>query len=180
MSASNKTRFEVQTILRSCIIQGLTQFSQTGWDVMEFANASFEKANKVVLMNLIKCSRVGWQAQKYPVTASVLGRREEWIEEQNWQLSTILKRTDATDDTSILAEDVSQMLITWFNGPGADYLRKSGVAPLRVDTESVIVYNDNSELYQKRAVFTVKIQVPKVQLFGQNKLNAVEPHIRPV
>lgn len=180
MSTANKNRFEVQKIVRDNIIAGLTALGYTGWDVMEFANASLQKADKVILMNLIRTIRVGWQSGRYVQVSNAMKRVEEWIDEQSWQLHIICKRTDTTGVDDAIAEDVAENLITYLNGPGSESLRKSGVAPLRIDSKNIIVYNDNSDLYQKRCVFTVKIQVPKELTFGCDELEAIKPDIMPV
>ena len=178
MSELCRSRFEVQTILRANILAGLAALGQNGWGVMEFANASFQKSDKIVLMNLINASRVGWQSDS--AGGEPFTRRDEWIEEQSWQLHFILKRTDETDDTSIVAEDIAQMMIAWFNGKGCEFFRNYGIANLVIDTESIFVYNDDSDLYQKRCVFTVKIQVPKEINWAETPLEAILPKIKPV
>ena len=184
MSTAYKTRLDVQTILRTVILDGLTQLGQTGWGCMEFANASFQKADKIILLNLISTSRLGWQGGDYAMVTidedEKVRRKEELIELQSWQVHTILKRDSTTNDNSILAEDIASMLISWFNGPGAQALRSNGVATERVDAENLIVYNDNSDLYQKRAVFTVKLQVPKELTIVQNVVDILHPDTMPV
>ena len=69
--------------------------------------------------------------------------------------------------------------MTWFNGRGARiaHIRDGN---LRIDSDAVIVYNDNSDLYQKRAVFTVKIQVPKELKSGKSYMDTLVPKIMPV
>jgi len=174
VSPANKNRFEVQKILRDNIIAGLSAIGHTGWDVMEFANASMEKANKVILMNYLRSTRVGWQGHKYGDVSQTYKRTEEWIDEQSWQIHIICKRTASTTVASVLAEDMASDLITWFNGPAVDIFRAAGVAPLRVDAENIIIYNDDSDLYQKRAVFTIKIQVPKELALNQTNMTCDE------
>lgn len=173
MSTANRNRLEIQKIIRDSITSCLTNMSRTGWDVMEFANASFQNSSKVILMNYLRSARVGWQSSKYPTVLGVLKRKESWVEEQTWQIHIVCKRVTSAAVTDVLAEDMANELITWFNGPGTENLRAAGVAPLRIDSENIIVYNDNSDLYQKRAVFTLKIQVPKELTFGQSEMNAV-------
>lgn len=180
MSIGNKTRLEVQTILKSCLEEALGRFGCSRWTVMEFANASFQSADGVVLMNRLRSRRVGWQGHRYGIQDDVLTRIDELIDEQHWQLSVIKKRSNTTTADDALAEDVADNLVTWFNGVGCDWLRARGVANLRVDADSVIVYNDNSDLYQKRAVFTVKIQVPKEVKQEQAEMAAVKPRLKPI
>lgn len=182
MSDKNKNRYEMQKIVRNAILDGLSKYigANHGFDAMEFAQASFVKANRVVLMNLVRSKRVGWQGIKYGINGGNLKRTDEWIEEQSWQLQVIIKKLSSPQITDLQADDVASMLITYFNGVGADFLRKSKVAPLRIDNNSVIVYNDDSELYQKRAVFTVKLQVPKELTIGQDELSSLKPNVKPV
>lgn len=178
MSEANKTRYEIQKILSDAVKDGLTKYigASHGFGVMEFAQASFQKANKIVLLNPVRTRRVGWQSSTYPVISDALKRKEEWIEEQAWQFHVILKKGDSPVITDMQADDVAQLLIAYFNGVGCDYLRTKGVAPLRVADESIIVYNDDSELYQKRAVFTMKLQVPKELSISQDDMTAVSQY----
>lgn len=180
MSTECKTRLEVQKILKANISTGLTKLNQTGWAIQEFANASFVKNDKVILLNLISADRAGWQITSYGISGNSLQKSDEWIELQSWQVHVILKRNDNITDASILAEDVCQMLIAWFNGYGCEYFRKYGLSNLLIDKENIFVYNDNSDLYQKRCVFTVKILVPKVINWTEDSLEALVPKILPV
>lgn len=161
MSEANKGRLEVQEILKGVIEKGLAATGHEGWIAMEFANASFQRANSIVLMNRLRSKRVGWQGRKYEPTVGELRRVDEYIDEQHWQLSLIRKRKNDTTHGDELVEDAADDLVAYFNGYGCDDFRKHDIGMLRIDADSVIVYNDNSDLYQKRAVFTVKIQVPK-------------------
>ena len=180
MSAKNKTRLEVQEILKNCIEEGIKRFGYARWSAKEFANASFQNADGVVLMNRLRSRRAGWQANRYAIGAVGLERVDELIDEQHWQLSVIKKRSNTTTADDALAEDVADNLVTWFNGVGCEWLRARGVASLRIDADSVIVYNDNSDLYQKRAVFTVKLQVPKEVKQEQAEMEAVKPRLMPI
>jgi hypothetical protein len=179
---ANKTRYEVQRILRSVTLSGLEDLGYSGWNVVEFANPEFINFDKVVTLQLMRERRVGWQGFSYGVTdnASRLDRKDEWLSEQHWQLQLLMKRPrNPTADTP-MAEDIADSLVAWFNGVGMAKLREGGVAPLRIDGTTIFVYNDNSDLYQKRAVFTVKIQVPKELVYGENALEVIKPDIKPV
>lgn len=178
MSLENRTRLEVQTVLRSCILEYFTKSSQDGWDAVEFGNFNKVKADKVVTMNYIRSKDVGWQHVEYG--GNPFTRKDQKIIQQDWQIQVILKRSASTGDNAILAEDIADNLIMWFNGVGCEYLRKKGMANLRIDTNSIIVYNDNSDLYQKRAVFTVKIQMQKELITGETPLDSIKPGIVPV
>ena len=61
MSEECKTRLRVQEIIRKNILSMLDAMNMSGWDVMEFAQANFQKADKVILLNCIRTERVGWQ-----------------------------------------------------------------------------------------------------------------------
>lgn len=179
MSAKNKSRLEVQKILLDNISDCLKAFGLSEWVIMEFANASFQKSDKVILLNNIRNERIGWQGRRYASDSNgIFGRTEEFIDEQSWQIHVIAKRKAKPSDT--LAEDVANQLMTWFNGFGLEGLISKGVAPLRVDTENIIVYNDDSDLYQKRAVFTVKLQVPKEVTLNQAEMAAIKPKLMPI
>lgn len=180
MSELKKSRLEVQAILKSCIEDGLEFMQRPGWAVMEFANASFQKADRVVLMNLVGGRRVGWQGRSYGVEDNELTRHDNWFEEQRWQIHCVCKRKQAAVPTDQFPEDAASDLVAWFNGRGCDVLRKSKMSNLRIDSDSIFVYNDNSDLYQKRAVFTVKIIVPKEVSAGEIELDALVPKIYPV
>lgn len=180
MSEECKNRYEIQRILTSCLSAGLDAYvgSDNGFGIMEFAQASFLNADRIILYNLIRAKRVGWQQV---ITDANTGKRtDSWIEEQSWQIHSILKSSKNPKITDILATDVAEMLVTWFNGLGCNMLRKSGIACLRIDSDQILVYNDDSELYQKRAVFTVKIQVPKKLSVGEVFVDAVMPDIKPI
>lgn len=181
MSNAYKTRYEVQKIISDCIKKGISLYIQEdGWGVMEFAQASFISANKIVLINPIRVKRLGWQGQKYVYNSNGLSRVDEFIEEQHWQIHTILKKSDNPTIEDRQADDIASVLVSWFNGPGCDELRKHGVANTRIDANQIIVYNDDSELYQKRAVFTVKIQVPKELSIPEVEMAAVKPKLMPI
>lgn len=180
MSELNKSRLEVQRILLNAAQAGMTALGHDGWTVMEFANSAMIRADRVVLLNYTRMRRVGWQSARSHLSDLDFVRTDEWIEEQSWQFHCINRREGAATPSEVLAEDMANDLVAWFNGRGAETLRASGVAPLRVDADSIIVYNDNSDLYQKRAVFTVKIQVPKELTTGDISVDAVIPKVKPI
>ena len=181
MGEAKKGRLEVQEILRQNILSGLSRFGHDGIGVMEFANASMQSVDGVVLMNRVRTKRVGWQACLDETVGNKLIGREEWIEEQHWQLSCIKKRGQSGESAStIVSDDIADDLVAWFNGDGCMFFRRHGMANLRIDTNSILVYNDNSDLYQRRAVFTVKIQVPKEITSERDAVDAIMPDVEPV
>ena len=179
MSEWTKGKYAVQKIIRDNVILGMTKFNQTGWDCIEFAQATMQNADKIITMNCTGVDRIGWQGAKFD---SVLRTRtDEWLEEQTWMFQVILKRTNKVVTAStITTQDVASMLITWFNGMGCDEFRRKRCANLRIDPSSVIVYNDDSDIYQKRAVFTMRLQVPKEYSYGQDFLDTIKPDIEPI
>ena len=166
MSDANKTKYEVIKIIRSVVLKGFTEMDIAGFDCVEFGQPSIQNMDRVVTCRLAKIEEVGWQRFSY--NWSGRKRKDEWIEQQSWQLQTIMKRSGAavTKDT-LTSEDVSGMLRVWLNGPGNERFRMKGCASLRIDPLTVFVYNDDSELYQRRVAFTMKLQVPKELSFGQ-------------
>lgn len=179
MSEGYITRLKVQGILRADINEFLSASRLTGWEVMEFAQTQMQKADGVILINCIRSLQVGWNRDEYSTEKDDLMRTERTLEEQTWQIHVILKRKKTDTDDSVLAEDIAAMLIAWFNGKGCAFLRKRGLANLRIEHQNIIVYNDDSDLYQKRAVFSVKIQVPQSFTFSEDHIDATLPKIKP-
>lgn len=179
MSEAMKNEYEVFKILRECILEGLSVMGVSdGVDVRRFAQANFNNGDKLVLVNFVKSGRAGWQAAKYENENDTYGskknRVDRWIEEQTYQISVMKRmRKDDTSDT-ISAEDISTRLISWFNGRGLDWLRERNISNYLIDPNSIIVYNDDSDLYQRRPVFDVtlvvnkqfKIEEPDLDIFG--------------
>lgn len=180
MSYEKKSRLEVQNVIRDNILQCINFLHKDGWNVMEFANASLQSADKIVLMNYVSHKRIGFQAHTHSSELSGFKRVDSWIEEQSWQIHCLRKRPANSDDIEETAEDMASDLVAWFNGRGCDYFRKFGMSSLRIDADAIFVYNDNSYLYQKRAVFTVKVEVPKEMKSEDIELDALLPKILPV
>ena len=174
------TRLKVQKILRSVIDEGLNAMGLSGWAVQEFASPHYVSFDKCVLMNLVRSNRLGWQHDNLTGDDSTTVRKDEWLELEHWQLHVIAKRPTAADADSVVAEDVASELVAWLNGPGMDRFRANGIAPERIDGSTILVYNDDNEIYQKRAVFTVKIEVPKELTTDAIEADAVKPKVMPV
>ena len=179
MANMAKSQYAVQKMIRDNVLAGLTAFGQDNWECIEFAQATMQNADRIVTMNCIGVDRIGWQGTRYNALATI--RTDEWLEEQSWQFQIILKRYDGavTADT-VTTQDIASMLITWFNGKGCEEFRRVGVANLRIDPSSVIVYNDDSNIYQKRAVFTMKLQVPRDFEYGMIAADVLKPKIAPI
>lgn len=181
MSEACRTRYEVQSLLRECILKGVSAMGLDAdgvWDVMEFANATFDNADRIVTMNMTNDDRAGWTGSEYSAEDDT--RTCDWMEVQRWQLQCVLKRPkDATKET-LLAEDCASRLVTWFNTGGCAWLRSKGMSCLVVDGGYVMYYNDDSSLYQKRAAFSVRLCVPKSWTVGQEFADALKPRIKPI
>ena len=181
MSSENKNRIEVQDALIAVIEEGLTLLQYTGWTVMEYAPSQFASFDKVISLQLLRSRNAGWQGHEDRVVDGRPVTVEKWIDQQSWQVQIILKRKRRIDGSSILAEDIANNLSAWLNSAhGVMAMRKRGLAPLIVDDKLIFVYNDNSEIYQKRAVFTVKVQVPKELTMSEVEMEVLLPKIKPV
>lgn len=181
MSSENKNRIEVQDALIEVIEEGLALLQYTGWTVMEYAPSQFASFDKVISLQLLRSRNAGWQGHKDRMVDGKPVTVETWIDQQSWQVQIILKRKRKIDGSSILAEDIANNLSAWLNSAyGVMAMRRRGLAPLIIDDKLIFVYNDNSEIYQKRAVFTVKVQVPKELIVAEEGLDAIKPDIKPV
>ena len=181
MSKENKNRIEVQDALIATIEEGLALLQYTGWMVMEYAPSQFASFDKVISLQLLRSRNAGWQGHENRMVDGKPVTVEKWIDQQSWQVQIILKRKRRIDGSSILAEDIANNLAAWLNSAhGVVAMKKRGLAPLIVDDKLIFVYNDNSEIYQKRAVFTVKVQVPKELIMAEEGLDAIKPDIKPV
>ena len=185
MSAEMRSENEVFKTIRDCIIDGLTTFGiENGVDVRRFAQANFNHGDKLVLMNFVKTSRAGFQATRYR-NATIGGetkftRRDEWIEEQTYQISCIKKMQKDDTVETITAEDIATSLITWFNGRGLDWLRERNLSCYPIDPNSIIVYNDDSDLYQRRPVFNVTFIVNKSFKLAQDHADILGVETKPI
>lgn len=185
MSAEMRNEYEVFKILRECILEGLSVMGiADGVDVRRFAQANLSHGDKLVLINFAKNGRAGWQSAKYENESETYGsqknRIDRWIEEQTYQIS-VLKRMQKDDSTdTISAEDISTRLITWFNGRGLDWLRKHNISNYLIDPNSIIVYNDDSDLYQRRPVFNVTLVVNKQFKIEEPDLDILGVKTKPI
>lgn len=183
MSESMKGEYEVFKILRDMSIMGLNKFGITdGYDVRRFAQANMANGDKLVLLNMIGSERIGRQGFWYKFMADTgkTIRTDEWIDEQRWQFHFI-KRMQKNDTVStVTADDMCNYLLAWFNGPAILELKKQGIANLPIDPHSIIVYNDDSDLYQRRVVFTMNLQVPKSFVWNVPDLSVVDVETYPI
>lgn len=192
MTTNFKTRYAVQKELianislafESLQLQPAAGSTEKGWAVQEFAQASFNNADKIVLLDYMESNRVGFQGWKFGAakndnTKAV--RVDDWLEEQTWLVHT-LRRIKPSDVSAsfMTCEDMAGILIGWFDGQGAIELKKHGIGTLRIDRNRIFVYNDESELYQKRAVFPLRIQVPQEISVQMSRVSEWTPGIYPV
>ena len=180
----NKGRARIQRILKGVIEDCLTHFSESGWSVVEYGNPEIFSLDKAVTLQLMRTKRDGVVASYYGDSTTgddSVERSSEWLETQSWQVQVIKKRPKKIEEDTVLAEDVADILITWFNDDkGINAFRKAGIAPFRIDSQDTFTYIDNSEVYQKRAVFTLKLNVPKRILFQESPLDMIKPDVFPV
>lgn len=178
---SMKGEYQIFKILREACIEGMNRMGITdGFDVRRFAQAHLATGNKLVLLNLVDAERVGWQGHSYrfDVSSGKELRTDEWIDQQSWHFHIIKKMEKDDNVDTVTADDMANMMITWFNGPGVEYLKSRGLANLVIDPHSIMVYNDDSDLYQRRVVFSMKIQIPKSFTVDENfvSIDAIVTH----
>ena len=162
MSSENKNRIEVQDALIAVIEEGLALLQYTGWMVMEYAPSQFASFDEVISLPLLRSRNAGWQGHEDRMVDGRPVTVEKWIDQQSWQGQITLQRKRRIHRPSILSEDIANNLAAWLNSAhGVVAMKRRGLAPLIVDDKLIFVYNDNSEIYQKRAVFTLKVQVPE-------------------
>jgi len=173
-----KGQYEVQKIIRDNVLAGLSAFGQNGWQCIEFAQSSKLNMDRFVAMNCIGTKQVGW-VNSTQLASGIA--KNDWLEEQTWQLHVVMKRDDSpVSADTVTTTDIASMLISWFNSEGNSKFRENGCANLRIDQSSILVYNDDSSIYQKRAVFTMKLQMPKEFRFGREEVDAVVPLVKPI
>lgn len=185
MSAELRGEYEVFSILRRCLLRGLSDLGiSEGVDVRRFAQANFNHGDRLVLINFVKTGRVGWQARSYGMrtlgAVDKYSRIDSWIEEQTYQISCIKRMRKTDDETTLSAEDMSTLLISWLNGRGLDWLRENGLSCYPIDPNSIIVYNDDSDLYQRRPVFSVTIIVNKSLKVEQPDVDSIDVETLPI
>lgn len=174
MSEKFKLKYEVVAILRDTIIKGLEAFgipiSETpgdgGWVCMESDQPSFRNADNAVLFWHEKSERIGWQGhnRKYDAETELMEVVDYFIEQQIWRIKVLCKRTteEITEESlPLTAEDVTSMLVGWFNRMGCAEFRKHNMANLFIQMKDVRTYNDKSDVSQKVAEFPIKLQVVK-------------------
>lgn len=144
--------------LRDECVTAMEKFGLTDFDVRRFAQANLATGDKLVLLNHISNDRVGWQGFQYAKNGL---RTDEWIDEQTWQISFIKKMRQGDTVETVTADDMCSYAVAWLNGQGMVSLKSDGIALLIIDSNDIMVYNDDSDLYQRRPVLTMKAQIVK-------------------
>lgn len=188
-----KTKYEVQKILGDAIKDGLVKFGvkktvngvdSSLFEVLEYGQPKMWQMDRCIAINYMRHGRIGWQGVSYVTdNLGAMTRKDDIIEQQTWYIHVIMKRKESDPSptlSTITTEDVMSYIISWFNGPGQDALRKNKVSSLRLDPADIIVYNDNSDVYQKRAVIRMNLLVPKEFSFGQEHLVALDVETWPI
>jgi len=180
MADSIITENNAYSILKTFVEDGLAQFGYTEWSVQQRNSAEIVNTNSCIMIEKILDRRIGFQATKYNITSSIK-QRWEWIDEYTYQITSLKKRTKTDTADTITAEDVCNALISWFNSEmGCSRLRSHGMASIRVASERVIVYNDDSGLYQKEPSFDVRVQIPKTKEITVNAVTTLEVVTHPI
>ena len=179
MSNAFKNRLEVQKVLRGTILSALEKLGHTGWGCAEFSSPQYVSFDKCVLMNLVRSEKIGNGGIVYQRSNDSLIGKVEWIDRQHWQIHIIAKRKLNATSSTIVPEDIANELVAYLNTFGVDEFRKCGCAPERIDTTTIFIYNDDNEIYQKRAVFTLKLQVPKELSIMQDEMTPKSPYVLP-
>lgn len=174
MSEKYKLKYEVVAIIKANIEKGLESFgipvSQTpgdhGWIVMESDQPKFQGADNAVLFYMEKTERIGWQGDRriYNRDTQNYDVVDYFIEQQYWRIRVIYKNTTrpiTDDEIPVVAEDVTGMMIAWFNRLGCMEFRKHNMANLFIQMKDVKTYKDRSDVPQWTTEFPLKLQVIK-------------------
>lgn len=174
MSEKFKLRYEVVAILKANIIKGMESFGlpvtdnpkDTGWIVMESEQPSIRNVDNAVLFFLEHVDRIGWQGDHrlYNKETGKYDVIDCFIEQQTWKIRVLCKRTTkpiTDDDIPVVASDVTEMLVAWFNRLGCIEFRKHNMANLFVQMKDVRTYKDTSDVNQWTTEFPLKLQVVK-------------------
>ena len=175
MSEENKTKFEVQKVLRENILAGLKALGidAAKYTVMEAGQTPPTSKGDVILFKMETSGQIGWQAAKMRVVGATGSRRltrsDEFIDHQEWLI--VVLRHRRTDDTitTMQSEDVARCLISWFNGRGCEFFRQHGMANTNIRENPVNLYKSTSDVYERSSSFKLKLQVPKAIVSPQDE-----------
>jgi hypothetical protein len=174
MSEHYKLKYEVVAILKDNIEKGLQAFGlpitqnpgDGGWLVVESDQPAFRGAEHGVLFFMERAERIGWQSARhlYDKERDTFDEVEYFIEQQTWKIRVISKRTTVpiTDENiPISTDDVTSMLISWFNRKGCKEFRNHNMANLFVQQKDVNTYQGKSDVPQWVTEFPLRLQVVK-------------------
>ena len=183
MNASEMTlENRVFATLRKHLIDALDVFGTTGFSVQRFAQAEFTGQDGLVLLAHTGTTKEGfeWCKDKWDADTATLNAAYGWLESHTYDV-TILKRMRRDDgEDTITGEDVACQLINWLNGPGVEKLLADGISILRIDGDALMLYNDDSDLYQRRVVFEMKIVLNKGFTMAEPSLDILGVKTKPI
>ena len=187
MSMENKTRFEVQKILRDNILAGMSALGITaeGWTVMEANQTPPTAKTDYITFRMLSSARSGWQFGNgvWSESEQTWLKTNEFIEVQEWEI-TVVKRqtgTNARLATDFTAEDIVQSLKFWFNGEGCDYFRRNGrMSNLWIKDEQQKEIKDDSAVNQKPNTFRISLCVPRKVITRHNVAEELSTGIYPI
>lgn len=182
MSKELITENELFAKLRENIMTALKTFGITGFSVQRFAQANITNSDGLVLLNHIRTKREGWEWKKFECISkdAELYAEYGWIESVIYQIHIIKKMTNGDTETTITGEDVANRLIAWFNGPGIDKLKDENISNLLIDQDDIMIYNDDSDQYQRRVVFSLNLIVNKKFSQAEPSLNICGVKTKPI
>lgn len=175
MSERYKSRYEVIEIIKANVLKGLEAFGLPtnpdggegeGWRCFEAEQPSFKNLDQVVALHYEKAERVGWQGatQEYNEETGKIDVYDSFIEQQEWRISVIHKRSTAEISEGEIPQttsDIAGMLIAWFNRLGCLEFRKHNCGNLFIQMKDVKSYKSTSDVSQWISEFPLKLQVPK-------------------
>lgn len=167
MTSGYMGKYDVLKIVRANVLNGLMAYGlyetkngvrECTWKCIEANQQSPQNKDKVVTLRLESSNTVCRYGTEYDATGE--SRTDSWVDEMSWEICVLKKRmTEPVSSDTITGEDVIDMLIGWFNGPGLDYFREFGIAGLYVLKSSVKPYQDDSDVGQYKASFSLKTRV---------------------
>lgn len=175
MSERYKSRYEVIELIKANVLKGLESFGLPinpdggegeGWRCFEVDQPSFRNLDQVVGLHYEKAERVGWQGakQEYNPATGKIDVYDNFIEQQEWKISVIYKRSTAeisADEIPLTTSDIAGMLIAWFNRLGCLEFRKHNCGNLFILMKDMKSYKSTSDVSQWISEFPLKLQVPK-------------------
>lgn len=187
MSEKYKLKYEVVAILKENIEKGLEAFGlpithtpgDSGWLVMESDQPRFVGAEYAILFYMEKSERIGWQSDRrlYNQESQQFDVVEYFIEQQIWRIRVIAKATTkpiTDEEVPVMTDDVTSMLISWFNRIGCQEFRRHNMANLFIQMKDVKTYKDKSEVPQWTTEFPLKLQVVKQ---FETEIGTAEPQL---